>query len=104
VSLDSCEPHIELYKQLRSLTGKVDFHYYPSSDKLPDISKLYPGKKWDFVFVDSPHTRAEEVKLGMSVCSKFIYLHDPNLGEQSFFPNDEWEPMWSRESKLFKKL
>jgi len=85
VTMDSCKPHIELYKKLLSMKEQVDFHYYPDSDHLPDLDKLYPGKKWDFVFVDSPHERSREVKLAMKYSTKFIYLHDPNLGEQSFF-------------------
>jgi hypothetical protein len=103
VSLDSCAPHMELYKNLAPLKGKVDFIYYKDSDSLPDIAKLYPNKKWDFVFVDSPHTRANEVKLALTIASKYLYLHDPNLGEQAFFPNDEWEPMWNKESKLYQR-
>ena len=103
ITLDSCKPHLELYSKLRSLGSNVEFIYYPDSQNLPDIAKLYPGRKWDFVFVDSPHYREEEVKLALTIANKFLYLHDPNLGEESFFPNDEWEPMWKMESKLYRK-
>jgi len=103
VTLDSCKPHIELYSKLKPLQGKVDFIYYPNSDSLPDLSKRYPGKMWDFVFVDSPHWREKEVRMALKYANKFLYLHDPNLGEQKFFPNADWQPLWTRESKVFQK-
>ena len=43
------------------------------------------------VFVDGPHERSKEVKVAMKLAKRFIYLHDPNLGEQTFFPDDNWK-------------
>jgi hypothetical protein len=39
----------------------------------------------------------------MDLSNKFIFLHDPNMGEQDYFPNDEWQPIHPKESKLFVK-
>ena len=103
ISFDVWREHVELYKEHQGLKDKAVFHWY--DDALPPpVKKLYPGRKWDFVFVDSPQERADEVKVAMEVSSKYIYLHDPNLGEQSFFPNDDWFPVDGKESKLFKKI
>ena len=61
------------------------------------------GRKWDFVFVDGPQERSREVKVAMKVSSKYIFLHDPNFGEQSFFPNEEWVKVGNSD-KLFEKV
>jgi len=94
VSCDVFKPHLELFAKLIPMQGMAEFHWYPDypdTEHLPDFDKLYPGKKWDLVFVDGPQVRPREVKMAMKLSNKFICLHDPNLGEQSFFPNEEWK-------------
>jgi len=103
IGIDIWKEHVELYQKHLGLKAKAVFHWYPSSKELPDFDKLYPGRKWDFVFVDGPQERANEVRLAMKLSNRFIYLHDPNMGEQSFFPNDEWKQM-GKDSKLFEKV
>lgn len=96
VSFDVLKKHSELFAKLIPMREMAEFHWYPDypdTEHLPDFDKLYPGRKWDFVFVDGPHERSREVKMAMKLSNKFIYLHDPNLGEQSFFPNEEWKPI-----------
>jgi len=101
VSSDVWKCHSELYQRHKGLE-KVKFHWYLDGDHFPDYASLYPGKKWDFVFVDGPQERSREVKKAMELSSRFIYLHDPNLGEQDFFPNENWKPT-EKGSKLFEK-
>ena len=96
VSCDVLKKHSELFAKLIPVREMAKFHWYPDypdTEHLPDFDKLYPGKKWDLVFVDGPHERSREVKMAMKLSNKFIYLHDPSLGEQSFFPNEEWKVM-----------
>lgn len=102
VGIDVWKSHVELYQQHLGLKGDAEFHWYEYG-KLPDFEKLYPGRKWDFVFVDGPQERSGEVELAMKLSNKFIYLHDPNMGEQSFFPNEDWIPTRELEPRLFKK-
>jgi hypothetical protein len=102
VGMDIWKEHVELYQQHLGLKNIAEFHWYPDSDHLPDFEALYPGRKWDFVFVDGPQERSREVALAMKLANKFIYLHDPNMGEQSFFPNDEWIGVGA-EPRLFIK-
>lgn len=97
ISFDVLDFHISMLKNC--LRGRADLYAYTYGVP-PPVKELYPGKKWDFVFVDGPQERSREVKVAMEVSSKFIYLHDPNMGEQSFFPNEEWEQL---SIKLFKK-
>ncbi len=91
ISCDVLKNHSDLYSKLIPLQERAEFVWYPDSKHLPDFDKLYPGRKWDFVFVDGPHERSNEVKLAMKLSNKWIYLDDPNLGEQGFFPNEEWK-------------
>jgi hypothetical protein len=99
VSFDVLDFHITMLARSPGMRGFAKFHAYEYG-KVPPIKELYPGRKWDFVFVDGPQERSREVKLAMEVSSKLIYLHDPNMGEESFFPNEEWEQL---SIKLFKK-
>ena len=103
IGIDVWKEHVDIYKELLSLKGHAEFHWYKDGNNLPDFNSLYPGRKWDFVFVDGPQERSNEVRLAMKLSSKFIYLHDPNMGERDFFPNDDWVPMFEKESKLFIK-
>lgn len=101
-SFDVLDFHIAMLENntgMKSMGAK--FHDYKYGVP-PPVAELYPGKKWDFVFVDGPQERSREVLTAMQVSSQFIYLHDPNSGEQSFFPNQDWE-MMPGDLKLFKK-
>jgi hypothetical protein len=102
ISFDVWKEHIDLLSTHQSMTGHAIFHWYLDRT-IPPVEELYPGRKWDFVFVDGPQERSTEVKVAMQVSSRFIYLHDPNMGEQSFFPNDEWQPVDYKDNKLFEK-
>ena len=84
-SLDSLEYHVNQFKINKHFSRYAEFIYYKDSLHIPDL-----GRKWDFVFVDSPNERSNEVKYAMEISNRFIFLHDPNLGEESFFPNDQW--------------
>ena len=97
VSFDVLDFHIAMLK--RCLRGRADLYAYEYGVP-PPVKELYPGRKWEFVFVDGPQERSREVRTAMDVSTKFIYLHDPNAGEESFFPNEEWEAL---SIKLFKK-
>jgi len=102
VSFDFLQNHSNLLKNLSSLKNSATFHWYDGSINLYDTYyKLYPDRKWDFVFVDSPHERSTEVRLAMEISSRFIFLHDPNLGEQGFFPNEHWVSV--NNSRLYEK-
>lgn len=103
VGIDIWKEHVELYQKHLGLKAYAEFHWYDSSKNLPDFDKLYPGRRWDFVFVDGPQERANEVRLAMKLSSRFIYLHDPNMGEQDFFPGDEWLPVGGPEPRLFER-
>ena len=100
VGFDACAEHVELYQKLLSLKNDAELHYYPEKAEPPPVELLYPGRTWDFVFVDGPQERSREVGVAMRVSSRFIYLHDPNMGEQGFFPNDDWQGIGT-EPRLF---
>ena len=105
VGIDVLKQHVSLYQKHTPLKSKAKFHWYLDSKHLPDFDKLYPGRKWDFVFVDGPQRRSNEVKLAMKLSNRFIYLHDPNLGEEEFFPNNEWKVVTDvGGAKLFEKV
>jgi predicted O-methyltransferase YrrM len=101
-SFDVLDFHIRMLASCRSMANKAKFHAYEYG-QIPPVMELYPGKKWNFVFVDGPQERSREVDLAMKLSTHLIYLHDPNMGEQGFFPNAEWE-MMPGDNKLFKKV
>jgi len=107
VSFDVLDFHIAMLAKCSSMRAsysgknKAKFHAYEYGTN-PPVMELYPGRKWNFVFVDGPQERSREVWIAMQVSSQFIYLHDPNMGEETFFPNAEWE-MVGGDMKLFKK-
>ena len=100
VSFDILANHVELYKKLGAMKGRVEFYHY-AHNTIPNFDILFPNRKWDLVFVDGPHERSREVRAAMKLAKRFIYLHDPNLGEQSFFPDDNWE--YAGGQKIFKR-
>ena len=101
IGFDVWKSHVELYQQHNGLKENAVFHLY-EDQTIPPVEELYPGRRWDFVFVDGPQRRANEVALAMKLANKYIFLHDPNAGEEGFFPNDEWI-QYEKESKLFIK-
>lgn len=80
VSCDILKNHSDLYAKLMSLKGIADIIYYPKGE-LPDFEALYPGRKWEFVFVDGPQERTKETELAIKLSSNLILLHDPGLSE-----------------------
>jgi len=95
IGFDTHPTHVSALKRLESLHGHAVFHYYEGDgtegSKEPPVEELYPGRKWEYVFVDGPHRRYNEVKVATRVSSRFIHLHDPNLGEEKFFPGTDWK-------------
>lgn len=102
IGFDIYKEHVETYQNLLSLKNDAVFHHYDYGLEGPPVEKIYPGRKWDFVFVDGPQERSKEVEVAMRVANKYIYLHDPNMGEQSFFPTPEWIGQ-ETEPKMFVK-
>ena len=90
VGFDVLPDHVNLLNNLAAMQGHAVFHQYDYGT-IPPIKELYPGKTWDFIFVDGPQERSREVKLAMELGTNIMILHDPNMGEQSFFPNDQWK-------------
>jgi hypothetical protein len=80
VSCDTLENHSKLFSELDSIKNYADIIYYESGT-LPDFEKLYPGKKWELVFVDGGQGRDLETEIAMKLSSKFIWLHDPGLSK-----------------------
>jgi predicted O-methyltransferase YrrM len=104
ISCDILPDHIRIFQKHQGYKAATFIPYPNNGNDLPDIEALYPGRQWDFVFVDGPQERSREVQLAMRLSRKFIYLHDPNMGEQHFFPNEFWVPVNHRDDKLFKKV
>ncbi len=103
VSCDVFKLHSDMCAQLQSLRNIVDFIYYPEHH-LPDFEALYPGKMWEFVFVDGPHVRDLETEAAMRLSSRLIYLHDAGMSKYySELPGFRQIPEGS-ESKLFERI
>ena len=102
IGFDTAEPHVRQYQDLLSLKNDAVFHHYPDGADGPPVEQLYPGRTWELVFVDGPQSRAREVHAAMRVARRFIYLHDPNMGEEGFFPNYDWIGHGT-EPKLFER-
>lgn len=84
-SLDVLKNHSQLFQNHKLYKDKAEFIYYEPGN-IPNLSRT-----WPLVVVDGPQRRAPEVRAAMKYSSEFIYLHDPNLGEEGFFPNEEWK-------------
>ena len=98
VTCDTLKNHSDLFAKLQSLNGIADVIYY---EDIPDFDELYPGKKWEFVFVDGGQGRDKETKEAMRLSSKWIYLHDPGLSKYKLkLPG--WEQIGG--GYLFKKI
>ncbi len=102
IGFDVHKEHVNFYQNLKPLLNDATFHHYEDNQDGPPVETLYPGRTWDFVFVDGPQKRANEVRAAMRVAKKYIYLHDPHLGEEDFFPNEDWVGIGT-EPKLFVK-
>lgn len=100
VSCDTLENHSKLFSELDSIKNYADILYYKSGT-LPDFEKLYPGKKWEMVFVDGGQGRDLETEAAMKLSSKLIYLHDPGLSRFGLDLGNDWEQVGG--SYLFKK-
>jgi hypothetical protein len=106
IGFDTHATHVAALQRLESLKGRAVFHHYSGDGTpgsvIPPVEELYPDRKWDYVFVDGPHQRYNEVMVATRVSNKFIHLHDPNLGEESFFPGTEWKE--SAYGRIFEKV
>lgn len=98
-TMDIFERHSKLYSKHYFIKDRAKIIWYEDSNHLPKLDRT-----WDFVFVDGPQERSREVKHACKYASKYLMLHDPNLGEQKFFPNDDWEEyefkIWKRKEKI----
>ena len=90
IGFDTVDIHVKVLQDCQPMKDHAVFHYYGEKD-YPNIQEIYPGRKWDFVFIDGPQVRDKSVKAAMEVASKYIILHDPNMGEESYFPGTEWK-------------
>lgn len=101
VSLDEYKKHQDMYRTLMGM-NKVTFIHYESvgpreqRKELPDL-----GRKFDMAFVDGGQTREREVRHALKHAERIIYLHDPNMGEESFFPNDDWKA--DKSERIYRK-
>jgi len=106
IGFDTHATHVAALQRLEPIRGSAIIHHYPGDGTpgsvIPPVEELYPGRKWEYVFVDGPHQRYNEVMVATRVSNKFIHLHDPNLGEQSFFPNAEWVELPS--GRIYEKV
>jgi hypothetical protein len=99
VTCDTLENHSKLFSELDPIKNYADVIYYESGT-LPDFEKLYPGKKWELVFVDGGQGRDLETEIAMKLSSKLIWLHDPGLSKYGLdLPG--WEQIGG--TYLFKK-
>lgn len=96
VTLDPLKRHSDLYKRQAHLKNVTFFAY----DEYKPIN-IDLGRKFDFVFVDTYTTREHETKHGLAHAGRFLYLDDPNLGEQSFFPDENWVRVQADNPKFF---
>jgi hypothetical protein len=108
LSFDVWKTHVELYQGHNFMKDRARMLWYPHETTTVEelcamVEVSTDDPTWDLVFVDGPQTRAREVHCAMKYSKKLIYLHDPNMGEQSFFPNENWHPLEGPESKLFGK-
>ena len=106
VGFDTHATHVAALKRLEPIKNYVELHHYagdgtPGSIP-PPVEELYPGRKWEYVFVDGPHQRYNEVQVATRVSSRFIHLHDPNLGEEVFFPGTEWKELAN--GRIFERV
>jgi len=83
VTCDTLKNHSHLFSQYLSLKGIADIHFYDPDPTAPltDFAKLYPGKQWEFVFVDGGQGRDRETEAALKLSSKWIFLHDPGLSK-----------------------
>jgi hypothetical protein len=82
VTCDVLKNHSDLFAEHQALKGIADVIWYEYGT-LPDFEVLYPGKRWEFVFVDGPQARDLETEAAMRLSSKFITLHDPGLSKHN---------------------
>ena len=106
IGFDTHSTHVAALQRLEPIRGSAVIHHYPGDGTLgsviPPVEELYPGRKWEYVFVDGPHQRYNEVMVATKVSSRFIHLHDPNLGEQVFFPGTEWKEL--PQGRIYEKV
>jgi len=106
IGFDTHSTHVAALQRLEPIRGSAIIHRYPGDGTLgsviPPVEELYPGRKWEYVFVDGPHQRYNEVMVATKVSSRFIHLHDPNLGEQVFFPGTEWKEL--PQGRIYEKV
>lgn len=98
---DVLPQHVKLYQLHEALKGHGTFHHYEDRTP-PPVQKLYPGRKWDFVFVDGPQERSAEVRVALETSSRFVCLHDIGYGEKGVVPNANWVAVEG--DKIFEKI
>lgn len=99
-TFDELPRHLKFYSRLKPINF-VKYHLYDSTTT-PRIELPKLDRKFDMAFIDGGQERSCEVRHAMEHATKYIYLADPNMGEQGFFPTDEWELIWG-EKRLWKR-
>lgn len=94
-TFDEFKKHSDLCARLKTTKLVKYFSYDPKNKQLPDLNR-----KFDFAFVDGGQERSAEVRHAMKHAD-LIYLHDPNQGEQSFFPGNEFKQI---AFKLYERI
>lgn len=104
-TFDEFPKHLNFYRRLNHMKAFVKYVDYDSTapnpkdrPELPDMGRMY-----DLAFVDGGQERSREVRHAMKHASRYIYLADPNMGEQSFFPTPEWKLIWG-DKRLWQRL
>jgi len=94
IGFDTHAAHVAALQKLVAIKEHATIYHYAGDGTpgsiIPPVEELYPGRKWEYVFVDGPHQRYNEVMVATRVSSRFIHLHDPHLGEDEFFPGNDW--------------
>jgi hypothetical protein len=96
-TFDEFYKHHKMYTKLKHLNW-VKFYWYQSLDLSKPIEPVL-DRSFDFVFLDGGQARKREWIHAMKHNPKWVYLHDPHMGEE--INMDEWECIWNE--RLWKR-
>lgn len=97
-TFDEFEKHHKFYTRLKHLNW-VKFYWYQSLDLSLPIEPVL-NRSFDFVFLDGGQARKREWIHAMKHNPKYVYLHDPNMGEEINL--NEWECIYG-DQRLWKR-
>lgn len=99
-SLDFREYNSKIYQEHDWLNNERAEIVWCSSG-LPEFTRT-----WDFVLVNGSPDQSRQIEHALRYASRFLMLHDPNIGEH--FPNDDWvqidSKIWERKTSLSTPL